>query len=67
MTKAQDQEQKQIERLETLRSKLNDAILRNKQTQIEKLQADITKAEEKLVELRTKIAQKEHALVAAEQ
>lgn len=67
LTKAQDQEQKQIERLETLRSKLNNAILRNKQTQIEKLQADITKAEEKLVELQTKIAQKEHALVAAEQ
>lgn len=67
LTKAQDQEQKQIERLEALRSKLNDAILRSKQTQIEKLQADIIKAEEKLAELRTKVAQKENDLAVAEQ
>lgn len=67
LAKAREQEQKQVERIETLRLKLEDAISKRKQTQIEKLQEDIIKSEAKLAELRVKIEQKERTLANAEQ
>lgn len=67
LAKAREQEQKQVERIETLRFKLEDAISKSKQTQIEKVQEDIIKAEAKLVELRIKVEQKERKLASAEQ
>lgn len=67
LAKAREQEQKQVERIETLKLKLEDAISKNKQTQIEKWQEDIIKAEAKLAELRIKVEQKERALANSEQ
>ena len=67
LAKAREQEQKQVERIEALRLKLDDAIARSKQPQIEKLQEDIIKAEAKLAELRIKVEPKERALANAEQ
>ena len=62
-----DQVTDDYEKLYRENAELKDAISKSKQTQIEKLQEDIIKAEAKLAELRIKVEQKERALASAEQ